>query len=145
VKPWHVPAGAAALGAIVTVLDVVNVHSPLRALAAVAFVLLAPGAAWVGLLQIPDRAAEAAVAIGLSITVTIAIGLVQIYAGAWSPARTLTYLVALTMIGALLQIVPTSLLSPRGAVSPRRIRPLFDIAVCRWQLQSVQTDHKNDH
>ena len=116
------PACAAAVGAIVTVLDVLDVHSPLRAIAAVLFVVLGPGAAWIGMVRLPDTVTEIAAAIGLSLTAAVTITSVQIYTGTWSPPRTLVYLVALTFLGALLQLAPPDVLGVRDLVSPRSAR-----------------------
>lgn len=125
------PLAAAAVGAIVTVLDVLDVHSPLRAIAAVLFVVLGPGAAWIGMVRLPDTVTEIAAAIGLSLTAAVAITSVQVYTGTWSPPRTLVYLVALTFIGALLQLAPPDVLGVRDLVSPRSARRLQELAVSR--------------
>jgi hypothetical protein len=131
VNRFVLPASAAAVGAIVTVLDVLDLHSPLRAIAAVLFVVLGPGAAWIGMVRLPDTVTEITAAIGLSLTAAVLITSVQIYTGTWSPPRTLVYLVALTFLGALLQLAPPSVLGVRDLVSPRAARRLHEIAVSR--------------
>ena len=88
--------------------EVANVHSSLRVVVMLWFVLVCPGIAVVHRLGVTDGAAELALAVGLSVALTTAVAAIGLYTGLWAPGATLAVLIAIT-IGA-------------GAAPPSRLR-----------------------
>jgi hypothetical protein len=85
--------------------------SPLLRLAAsMWFLIICPGMACVGLLDIADALPKYLLAIGFSLVIDMIVGGILVDAGAWQPAAALWILAGLTILGALAQ---TSLV-PRG-------------------------------
>jgi hypothetical protein len=82
-----------------------------RATVMLAFLLLAPGLALVPLLgRVGDG--ELALAAGISVGLDTAIALVMAVSGAWSPKGALVALIAISLLGAALQVA-----------GPRRAEP----------------------
>jgi hypothetical protein len=96
----------AALLAIAAVAAVTSPVSPaVRAAVVVAFLVLGPGLAVIGLLDIPDPVRELALVIGVGLAIdTVVIGTMT-YAGVGSADAALTALVALTALGISAQLL----------------------------------------
>jgi hypothetical protein len=86
-------ASAIAAGAV----ELSGVHSPVRVVVVLWFLLAAPGMAIVGLLGLADAVAEVALAPALSITLATAVAAIGVYSGLWAPGATLAVLIAITI------------------------------------------------
>jgi hypothetical protein len=82
-----------------------DVQGPLRFVVAFWFLLVCPGMALVPLMRLRDRIAEWTLAIALSLALDALVAGAMVFFGAWSPERGLIILVAVSLIGALLQVV----------------------------------------
>ena len=101
VRPrWSVIALTSA--ALAVALAVAQVHSPLRVLVILWFVLVCPGMTIVRRLRITDPAAELTLALGLSVALATAVASIGLYSGLWSPGATLGVLVVITVVAAVL-------------------------------------------
>jgi hypothetical protein len=69
------------------------------------FFLICPGMALVRLLRIADHVAELTVAIALSVTLDAIVAETMVMTGRWSPKWALILLAALSVLGAVLQII----------------------------------------
>jgi hypothetical protein len=96
---WSVIALTSA--ALAVALAVAGVHSPLRVLVILWFVLVCPGMTIVRRLRITDPAAELTLALGLSVALATAVASIGLYSGLWSPAATLAVLVVITLVAAV--------------------------------------------
>lgn len=74
-----------------------------RTLIVAAFLLLGPGLALVGLLEIEDPWALLALAFGASVALDTAVALMLFYVTGWSPGAGLAIVVAVTVAAALAQ------------------------------------------
>jgi hypothetical protein len=93
-----------ALGSLVAgVLVLGDVHTPLRAIVVITFLLVAPGTAWSRLLPLGDELAALTVGVALSIALDAAVAITFLYAGAWSPKAIFLVLLGFTLVGAALQ------------------------------------------
>jgi hypothetical protein len=90
------PQLATASGLLAGALVLAGVHSPVRVLVVLWFVLICPGMAVVRLLRLADPVAELALAVAVSITLAGLVSGVALYAGLWSPDVSLVVLVAVT-------------------------------------------------
>jgi hypothetical protein len=90
-----------AASATVAVLAYSGIHSPLRAVVVVPFLLVFPGLAWARLLSISDRAMTIILGIALSIVVDTAVPGTLVYAGAWSADAALAIVLGVTAAGGL--------------------------------------------
>jgi type II secretory pathway component PulF len=91
-----------ALGASLAVFGDVQ---PLRAPISLSFLLICPGLAWVRLLGLQEVVAEWTLAVVLSLALDTIVAETMLYAGAWSPDRSLAVLASLSVAGALAQII----------------------------------------
>ena len=78
--------------------------SPARVAAALWFVLVCPGMAYVRLLSVGDMLIELGLAVALSIALATVTSLAMVYLKLWHPAAALYLLAAITVPGALLQL-----------------------------------------
>ena len=82
----RVVATVVALTGAIAVLEVFSdMGRPVRPLVVLPFLAIGPGYAVVLLLGLRDRVAEATLAVALSIAIDMAVAMVMLYAGAWSP------------------------------------------------------------
>ncbi len=79
-----------------------------RTLLVAAFFLLGPGLALMGLLEIEDPWTLLALAFGLSVALDTAVALVLVYITEWEPSAGVAVLVAMSVTGAVAQIVRAS-------------------------------------
>lgn len=75
-----------------------------RQAAALWFLLICPGMAFVRLLRLQDVWAEIALAVGLSLALEVFVALMLVYGGWWSPPAGLAILVVATVIGVAAQV-----------------------------------------
>ena len=98
-----------------------NWHSPVRTVLALAFLVVAPGAAGAELVQAARLVDRLAIVAGTSMAVDTAVALIFIYAHAWSPGRALAILIALTTamtLAAVLRAWRRGRNQPRAHVAP---------------------------
>ena len=93
-------SSAALLLAVATPLE-----PPWRPLAALVFVMVAPGAALVPLLGLRDTAMQLALVVPLSFAVVTLVAVPLFYAGVWSADRQFAVLLALCALGVLGRLV----------------------------------------
>jgi uncharacterized membrane protein len=95
--------------ALSTVLVVVfaqnDVASPLRPIAALWFLLICPGMAFIQLLNFNDHLYEIVLAIALSLALDLIIASIILYTQQWSPDLILLILVSLTSFGVLCHLI----------------------------------------
>jgi hypothetical protein len=101
-RPWPALILASCLAAgLSTWLDATQ---PARTISVLWFFLICPGLALVGMLGIRDLLAEIVVAIALSVSLGTGVALVMALADVWSPDVGLAILIAVSILGAVLQI-----------------------------------------
>lgn len=99
------PLALAAWGVLAIVLVFAQSGVWTTALVTIGFVLIAPGAALLGLSGIRDGAAMLATSIGASVGLALLIPSLLVYAHAWSPKGALLILVGLTETACALWLV----------------------------------------
>ncbi|MFN8173587.1 MAG: hypothetical protein U0T02_00810 [Solirubrobacteraceae bacterium] len=111
-----VPVIAALAAGAAVALSLADVGGIPRHVVVLAFLLLGPGLAVVGLLGLRDPVAEWTIALALSVVIDGLVAGIGLYAHAWSPERTLVIVAALTVACCAVQLA-------RAAVAPRPARP----------------------
>ena len=91
--------------AVVAVGLAVDVDSPLRPLISVWFLTVCPGAAWVRLMGIDDGAVRWTIAIAASLSLELLIALGMVYTGWWSIGWGFGIVAAVTVAGAVMDLV----------------------------------------
>ena len=86
------------------VLTITDSASPARPLIALWFLCVCPGMAFVRLLRLGEGLTEMTLAIALSLAMDVIVAGVLLYAGVWSPRWGLIVLIALSLVGAILQV-----------------------------------------
>ena len=86
------------------VLTVTDSALPARPLIALWFLCVCPGMAFVRLLRLSEGLTEVTLAIALSVAMDVIVAGVLLYAGVWSPRWGLIVLIALSLVGAVLQV-----------------------------------------
>jgi uncharacterized membrane protein len=81
-----------------------EIASPLRPVIALWFLSLCPGMAFVRFLDLGEQLPELIVAIALSLALDSIVAGLMVYTGTWSPRMGLAVLIALSVVGALLQL-----------------------------------------
>ncbi len=94
---------AAALGSVA--LALLDTGGAVRHVLVLGFLLLGPGLALAGLLELRDPVAELTIAVALSIAIDGLVAGVGLYAHAWSPERTLVIVAAVAIAGSAAQLV----------------------------------------
>jgi hypothetical protein len=103
-RPWPmVIVGSCIAVALCNWLDV---GQPARAVVVFWFFLTCPGLALVGMLGIRDWLDEAIVAIALSFALATGVATIMVMAKLWSPDAGLAILIAISLLGAVLQLAP---------------------------------------
>jgi uncharacterized membrane protein HdeD (DUF308 family) len=134
-KPkWLWPGTLAASALIMGLLFFADLHTSLRPIVALWFLLVCPGMAIVRIFDVQELVLEWVLAIALSISLAGIISIVMIYTATWSPAVGLLILIGLTIAGVIIQILlnlriilwPTSEVSmPLGRIkNPAVSQPL---------------------
>ena len=93
-----VPVVLALLAAVSALLVIADVRSPIRTVVVGLFLLVAPGWAVLDHWGLARGWIGAALVLATSISLTICLSLVQLYAGAWSPRTGLTLLMLVILI-----------------------------------------------
>jgi hypothetical protein len=88
-----------------SVLVAAGVHSPLRVVLALGFLLVCPGLAVLSLVGLPGAWDRYSAAIALSIALDTVVAGARIYAGAWSSGGALAILVAITLTATAANLV----------------------------------------
>lgn len=102
---WIWPAVIAGSAAAAALLTFADISSPLRPLVLFWFLLVCPGMALVRLIGLRQPLVEWTLGIGLSLVLSMAVPSITLYARAWSPEISLGVLIAISVIGAALQLV----------------------------------------
>jgi hypothetical protein len=111
----HLPLAIVGAACLVVLLAVVQVHSPLRVVLVLVFLLVAPGLAYVPLLGLRDPVLELVLAVGVSIAFETLLVTGQVYAGLWSPTGSLVLVAVLAACGAAAQLLgPTPAVAREG-------------------------------
>jgi hypothetical protein len=95
-RGWPLLATASAL--LAGALALADVHSPLRVLVVLWFVLACPGGSIVRFLRLGDPVAELTLAVGVSLALATIVAVTDLYLGLWSPDATLLVLIAVTLV-----------------------------------------------
>jgi hypothetical protein len=95
----------AAAEAVIAILVYGDVHSPVRVVAVLSFLLICPGMAWIRLLKLDERLTEVVLAIALSVAIDAALPGAMVYAGRWSAGGALAAVLALTLAGATVETI----------------------------------------
>ncbi len=82
-----------------------NLGPPLRPLLAGWFLLFCPGMAFVRLLRLEDPASELALGLALSLATDTLVAIALLYARVWSAGLGLALLMAMSTVGATLQLL----------------------------------------
>jgi hypothetical protein len=100
---WPAVIAASALGALGV--TYAGVGPPLRPLVALWFLAVCPGMALIRLLGLRDPLSEVVLAIAVSLSLETIVASIMIYAGAWSPQRSLDIVVGIALAGAATQVL----------------------------------------
>jgi uncharacterized membrane protein len=101
---WPAILLAAALITAATVY--LNTDTPVRGFVVFAFLLVAPGLAFIRLFHIQDWMVELVLSIGLSVSIDTIVALILLYTQKWFPLIGFGIILAITGIGVILQISP---------------------------------------
>lgn len=107
------PIAVIALAVAAVALVLADVGGPVRHVAVLAFLLLGPGLAVVGLLRLGDPVAELGIGIAVSVVIDGVVAAGSMYAGVWSPRGFLFAVAAIAIACAVL-----GLALPRGGSRP---------------------------
>jgi hypothetical protein len=102
-SPWLWPATIVLSAASVALVVFAGVAAPARPLIALWFLLLCPGMALVRLMRVGGIATELSLAVALSLALDALVAGVMIYTKTWAPTRGLLVLIAISVVGAVLQ------------------------------------------
>jgi hypothetical protein len=84
----------------------VFVDTAVRPIIAFWFLFVCPGMVLVRFLRLKEPVVEWTLALALSFAIDAIVAGVQLYAGRWSPAGTLSILIGLSLCGAIVQLTP---------------------------------------
>ncbi|HEX5504968.1 MAG TPA: hypothetical protein VFW96_20290 [Thermomicrobiales bacterium] len=87
---------------------VAGVGAPVQPAAAFWFLLVCPGMAWIRLVWVASPLVELALALALSLALDTLVAEALVLAGRWSAAWALGVLIALSLVGAALQVARVS-------------------------------------
>ena len=96
---WLRPGIVTVSAAVLALLLLTGIGAGWRMAAALWFVLVCPGASLVGALRLPDRLAEWAMVVPLSLAAVVGTSIVLFYGGVWSPDREFGLLLGLCLVG----------------------------------------------
>ncbi|SFP13074.1 hypothetical protein SAMN05660464_2152 [Geodermatophilus dictyosporus] len=104
-RRWWRPVLVVGLGLAALVVPGTTAAPGVRVVVLLAFLVLGPGLALVGLLDIPDGWRELALAIGVSLALDLVVVAVLAYVGDRTVGHGLLLLAGVTFVGAALQVV----------------------------------------
>ncbi len=93
------------VGVAVLALVVMRAPAALRAAPVIAYVMTVPGLACVRLARLPDRLAEFALAVGLSLALAVIVAQAMIYLRVWSPTLGIVILTVIASIAACAELL----------------------------------------
>jgi hypothetical protein len=93
------------IGVAVLTLVVVRAPAAVRAAPVIAYVMTVPGLACVRLARLPDRLAEFALAVGLSLALGVVVAQAMIYLRVWSPTLGIITLIVIASIAACVELM----------------------------------------
>jgi len=102
---WLWPATILLSAAGIALVFFAGVAAPARPFVALWFLLLCPGMALVRLLRVSGLVAELTLAVALSLALDTLVAIVMVYTRTWVPGQGLVALIAISVAGALLQVV----------------------------------------
>jgi hypothetical protein len=105
------------IGVAVLTLVVARAPAAVRAAPVVAYVMTVPGLACVRLARLPDRLAEFALAVGLSLALGVVVAQTMIYLRVWSPTLGIVTLIVIASIAACVELMGIRW-RPRAAAAP---------------------------
>jgi hypothetical protein len=85
-----------------------GVDSPVRALVAIGYLLVAPGLAVMSLLDLAQRWAAALLAVALSLGIVTVVATALLLANLWTPGRALAIVGCITLLSAAVRLVISS-------------------------------------
>src|SRR3954469_20194674 len=100
--------------AFIVVARVVPLDESWRVIAAVVFVLLAPGASLVPLVGLPDTGVELALVVPLSIATVILTAVALFYTNTWTPAREFGTLMGICAVAVAGRVIADMVRLPRA-------------------------------
>jgi uncharacterized membrane protein len=103
IDPWPLIIVISAVGLGFAV--IADVGSPVRPALSFWFLFVCPGMAYVRLLQLNELWLELTLAVSLSIALNVAVSLLMLYTNMWTPRGALVILIALSIVGAVLQLI----------------------------------------
>ncbi len=101
------PGIVAASTVVMTVVVALGLGPPIAPVIAVWFVFVCPGLPYVRLLNLREPLSELLLAIALSLSIEAVVSLMLLWRSAWTSGRMLQIVVALTVLGVLLDAQPT--------------------------------------
>lgn len=102
---WLWPVGILLSVVIVAAGLALDVDRPLRPLISVWFLTVCPGAAWVRLMGVDDAAVRWTIAIAASVSLELLIALGMVYTGWWSIGWAFGIVAAVTVAGAVMDLL----------------------------------------
>jgi hypothetical protein len=104
-RSWHWPIVILISVGVVIFFTFVDPGTPVQGIAILWFVTLCPGISLVPLLKLGHVLIEVTLAIALSLSIDAIVVGIFLYSGDWSPPAMLWVLIALSVIGSVLQFV----------------------------------------
>lgn len=140
---WSWPTWLALASFVVAAVVIFDVPSPLRPLAVLAFLGFGPGLSVIGLFGISDLTQRLVLSIAVSLALDTIVAGLSLYAGLWSPVGVLLILIAITLVGAGLQLSGASLkLQPvSGSRRSQRSHPM---RATTWDGARIRTQSPPD-
>jgi hypothetical protein len=115
-RNWQWPIMILISVGVVIFFTFVNPGTPVQGIAVLWFVALCPGMSLVPLLKLDHFLIEVTLAIALSLSIDAIVVGIFLYSGYWSPPAMLWVLIALSLLGSILQLIAGFVgHSPQGA------------------------------
>jgi hypothetical protein len=113
---WWPPVLLSWIGVLVLALVVHEAPTALRAPLVIGYVLMVPGLACVRLVRLPNRLAELALAVGLSLALAVVVAQAMIYLHVWSPVLGIAMLVIIASLATCAELLTVHW--PQRTVTP---------------------------
>jgi dsDNA-binding SOS-regulon protein len=115
---WVWPSALTVSAVLIALLFAADLNTPLRPILALWFLLVCPGMSIVRIFDVQELLLEWVLAIALSISLAGIVSAIMIYTATWSPALGLWILIAITLLGVIVQT-------------------LLDIRIIVWPISEV--------
>ncbi len=135
------PGIVAASTVLMTVVVVLGLGPPIAPIIAFWFVFVCPGLPYVRLLALREPLTEVLLAIALSLSIEAVVSLVLLRGSTWTPARMLQIVIAITVLGVLLDAHRT--VWGRRSTTSAEHRRIGDHPVTDLSLQEVTSGVSN--